>query len=99
MDELKAKLLVLAAALGGGFVGQYISDEPLTAKQRVGFIIAGACTALFLIPWGLNYFGVSGAEAASGASFIAGMYWKKVVIRAGDAIDALKLPWAKRNDE
>lgn len=100
MEELKAKAWLIVAALGGSFIGQYISDEPLNNKQRLGFIIAGVCTALFLIPWALEYFGVSGTTAASGLSFIAGVYWKKVIVKAGELVDLVKLPsGVKKSDE
>lgn len=100
MEELKAKLWLIAAAFGGSFIGQYVSDEPLTHRQRVGFIIAGVCTAFFLIPWGLSYFGITGTEAASGCSFIAGAYWKKVVMKAGELVDLVRLPGkANKSDE
>lgn len=99
MEELKAKLWLLLAGLSGGFVGQFTSNEPLTTKQRLGFILSGIVTALFIIPWASGYFGLSTAEASSGLAFVAGIYWKQVVTKAGELVDLIKLPWSKKNVE
>lgn len=99
MDDLKAKLWLLAASLGGGFTGQLLADEPLTSKQRAGFIIAGCCTAIFLIPWALNYYGVTAQEAVSGSAFLAGAFWKRIIVKASELVDFIKLPFGdKKND-
>lgn len=99
MDEIRAKLWLIAAGLFGGFIGQFTSNEPLTPAQRAGFILAGVGTALFLIPWAASYFGLNSTEATSALSFIAGIYWKKVILKAGELIDFVKLPWTKPHDK
>lgn len=97
MDELKAKLWFAAAGLFGGFIGQYTDKQPLTVQQRVGFIISGVATALFLIPWIASYVGLSTGEAVSGMSFIAGIYWKTIIMKAGELIELVKFPWGKKD--
>jgi len=99
VDELKSKAWIIIAALGGGFLGQYISDEPLTRPQRIGFIVSGVCTALFLIPWGLSYYGATQPEATSGASFLAGIFWKPIIMKAGGIIDFIRLPFGEKKPD
>jgi hypothetical protein len=100
VDDLKTKLWLLAASLGGGFTGQLLADEPLSRNQRAGFIIAGCCTAIFLIPWILNYYGVTAQEAGTGAAFLAGAFWKRIIVKASDLIDLIRIPFvgAKKDD-
>lgn len=97
-DELRAKLWLLLAGLSGGFIGQFTSSEPLTQKQRLGFILSGMMTALFIVPWAAGYFGVSKTEATSVLAFVAGVYWKQIIIEAGKFIES-KIPWGKKNAE
>lgn len=97
MDELKTKLWYAAAGLFGGFIGQYADKQPLTVQQRLGFILSGVATALFLIPWIASYLNLSTGEAISGMSFIAGIYWKTIIMKVGEMIELVKLPWGKKD--
>lgn len=94
-DEFKGKAWLLAAALAGAYIGLSSSSETLTRKQQLTYVISGVATAFFLLPWGASYFGFRGEEALSALSFITGIYWKKIIVKGGELIDIIKLPWSK----
>lgn len=98
-DEMRGKVWLIAAALAGASIAITSADTPMTRKQQVYYILSGCMTAFFLLPMGMKYMGWDGVEYISGGGFIMGLFWKKFIMKCGEIIDIIRLPWNRNNDQ
>lgn len=97
MDEFKARLWVMAAGIGGGFITMTRKQQQLTTGERMTYLISALLVALFVTPWACEYFGIVSPKAVSGLAFFMGAFWQTVVIKGGEVFKGWKAPGAKND--
>lgn len=91
-DELKRRLWLMAAGLAGGFVTLTTSKQEMTMGQRVSYLLSALFTALFVVPYGCEYFNISSPSGLTFIGFVTGAFWQIIIVKGSDFIKNWKLP-------